>query len=323
MIEIGMPIIPHPIVAFPSAYSSMVQHQIMQQMATLTMLERQMEMGRFRLRQLQQVVPLQFQYISPNLIRETSQQPLTQTTVEKGQYQRLAEGGYLCLISGCGEKLKSRFSLKRHTKKHTGEKPHTCQFPGCNKKFPESSTLKRHSRIHTGEKPFCCRFPNCNKAFTDSTNVKRHEMTHTGEKPFPCPIAKCGRRFSRGSNLKQHMVSSHNISGNSPIVISAIRRVNLQRQKEMDERLKCAKDNTNNNTAPNVDSIASSQSDSRDQKNNGTGDANLTIVAFKKPILLSDGVPSPSSAFTAVSHCSGLKTSLLSATDSLRLSILE
>jgi len=92
-------------------------------------------------------------------------------------------------------------------------------------------------RIHTGEKPFNCRFAGCSKAFADATNVKRHEMTHTGEKPYPCPIEKCNRRFSRGSNLKQHMVSTHNISGNSPIVISSIRKANCHRQAETEERL--------------------------------------------------------------------------------------
>ena len=61
---------------------------------------------------------------------------------------------YQCTQPGCHETLKTRFSLKRHMKKHTGEKPHTCPYAGCMKSFPEASTLKRHVRIHTGEKPF-------------------------------------------------------------------------------------------------------------------------------------------------------------------------
>jgi len=280
----------------PSTYGNswnnlLVQQEIMQQMAALNVLERQMEMGRLRLKQLQQVVPAQPQPISPSLNRE-SEQHVLQTTVDKVQYQRLPDGGYLCLVPGCLEKLKSRFSLKRHTKKHTGEKSHTCQFPGCNKKFPESSTLKRHMRIHTGEKPFCCRFPNCNKAFADATNVKRHEMTHTGEKPFPCPIAKCSRRFSRGSNLKQHMVSSHNMSGNSQIVINAIRKVNVQRQKEMEERFK--------GETSKSETCYEEDIKTEDQKEITDDTTNSNNLNGNNSVLLSDQRPS---AFKLVSNC--------------------
>jgi len=278
----------------------LVQQEIMQQMAALNVLERQMEMGRLRLKQLQQVIPVQPQPISPSLTRE-SEQHVLKTTVDKVQYQRLPDGGYLCLVPGCLEKLKSRFSLKRHTKKHTGEKSHTCQFPGCNKKFPESSTLKRHMRIHTGEKPFCCRFPNCNKAFADATNVKRHEMTHTGEKPFPCPIAKCNRRFSRGSNLKQHMVSSHNMSGNSQVVISAIRKVNVQRQKEMEERFKgepSKSEPSSHDEDIKTEDKKKMKDDSDDNSNNPDS------VNGSKSVLLSEQSPS---AFKVVSN-RGLRT---------------
>jgi len=146
-------------------------------------------------------------------------------------------------------------------------------------------------RIHTGEKPFCCRFPNCNKAFADATNVKRHEMTHTGEKPFPCPIAKCSRRFSRGSNLKQHMVSSHNMSGNSQIVINAIRKVNVQRQKEMEERFK--------GETPKSETYYEEDIKTEDQKqitDDNTNSPNLNGNSG----LLSDQRPS---AFKLVSNC--------------------
>jgi len=247
------------------------------------MLERQMEIGRMQLRQLQQLLPFQSLPI-PSLIRENSEHFLE--TIDQVQYQRLPDGGYLCLIPGCLEKLRSRFSLKRHTKKHTGEKHHTCPFQGCNKKFPESSTLKRHMRIHTGEKPFNCRFANCNKAFADATNVKRHEMTHTGEKPYPCPIEKCNRRFSRGSNLKQHMVSTHNVSGNSPIVISSIRKTNCPRHVEVEE----VKDQEKSTSE-------SSQGNKVDQKANIHYESDSNDIVKKSP--LSEG---RASAFTVVAN---------------------
>ena len=76
----------------------------------------------------------------------------------------------------CGETLRTKFSLKRHLKKHvpaSGKRlPFVCPYQGCGKRFPESSTLKRHVRIHTGEKPYECRFKDCGKTFADATNVK-------------------------------------------------------------------------------------------------------------------------------------------------------
>jgi len=181
---------------------------------------------------------------SPTLSLQAGAQALTSLITPKvgtvgARRKRLIKGpnGYLCIQPGCGETLKTRFSLKRHMKKHTGEKPHGCPFPNCTKRFPESSTLKRHIRIHTGEKPFKCRYPGCPKAFADATNVKRHELTHTGEKPYKCPSETCDRSFSRGSSLKQHMIGIHKISAESPLLVSAVRRtIAIRKPKSFDDQ---------------------------------------------------------------------------------------
>jgi len=129
-----------------------------------------------------------------------------------GQYAAICPNGlYLCKFPNCGETFTTRFSLKRHIKKHTGERPQVCPFPNCDSRFAERSTLKRHIRIHTGEKPYLCRFPNCMKSFADRTNVKRHQMIHTGVKPFTCCITDCSRTFSRKSYLRRHMSSFHGL----------------------------------------------------------------------------------------------------------------
>jgi len=136
------------------------------------------------------------------------------------------EARYLCTPKGCGQLLKTRFSLNRHRKIHTGLKPYTCPVPGCGKSFPESNTLKRHNRVHTGEKPFRCRYPDCQKAFTDASNWRRHERTHIGEKPYKCPIQNCEKAFSRGVSLKKHMTKLHSFKAGSPIVLQAVWKSN-------------------------------------------------------------------------------------------------
>jgi len=53
---------------------------------------------------------------------------------------------YMCPELDCGALMSTRFSLKRHSKKHSGLRPFICQH--CDKTFAEKSTLKRHEKIH-------------------------------------------------------------------------------------------------------------------------------------------------------------------------------
>ena len=90
---------------------------------------------------------------------------------------------FLCTNPGCSDGFNTRFSLKRHLKIHSGEKPFPCHQ--CPKSFAEKSTLVRHLRIHTGEKPYGCTWAGCSRTFSDRTNVKRHEQQHEQQKDLP------------------------------------------------------------------------------------------------------------------------------------------
>lgn len=48
----------------------------------------------------------------------------------------------LCVQTCGSSNFASRFSLERHMKVHTGERPHKCQHPGCGMAFAEKSTLR-------------------------------------------------------------------------------------------------------------------------------------------------------------------------------------
>eukprot|EP00808_Paulinella_micropora_P024345 g5965.t1 len=89
---------------------------------------------------------------------------------------------FLCLWPGCGERFPTHYSLKRHFKRHSGDRPHACTVEGCNGRFAEKSTLQRHLQMHNGERPFRCKFPYCGRRYADRLTCQRHEENyHSGE----------------------------------------------------------------------------------------------------------------------------------------------
>ena len=129
---------------------------------------------------------------------------------------------FACTFPGCDRVMTSKFSLKRHLRRHSDNKAFPCTV--CKRKFSDSTALRRHKRIHTGEKPYRCRWHGCGKSFSDGSNVKRHEATHVkkGAQPFRCFAPDCVSRFSRRASLKLHLLTIHKYGRDDRIVYECL-----------------------------------------------------------------------------------------------------
>ncbi|ESN91041.1 hypothetical protein HELRODRAFT_125297, partial [Helobdella robusta] len=109
----------------------------------------------------------------------------------------------------CHKKLSSAYSLKQHTRKHTGDwlvdiyKCKKCLYAVKSKKLLEEHIKNRHNP----NKPRNHICDVCGKGFIVCNQLKRHLLMHTGQKDFRCPYCSYATYVSH--NLKKHCMNRH------------------------------------------------------------------------------------------------------------------
>ncbi|KXJ71626.1 hypothetical protein RP20_CCG020142 [Aedes albopictus] len=130
---------------------------------------------------------------------DTCGELVSQLSLEGHLNRHLGVTPFVCEIEGCGSRLYSKYSLKRHMHVHKNTtKYYDC--PDCGKRMSGTSVWIRHKKIHTEEPKHECNI--CGKKFRRKFALKLHSVVHTGAAQFPCEI--CGKRFNVKHNLGAH-----------------------------------------------------------------------------------------------------------------------
>lgn len=120
------------------------------------------------------------------------------------------EKPFKCDRNDCKKVYSSYNGLNRHIARiHDNSFNIKCFWPGCEKRFVDKNEVKKHYRRHTGEKTYECDWPECGRKFGEKATMKNHKRTHTGERPYVCDWPGCESSFALGGTLQTHKKLVH------------------------------------------------------------------------------------------------------------------
>ncbi|XP_071758728.2 zinc finger and BTB domain-containing protein 48 [Centroberyx gerrardi] len=104
----------------------------------------------------------------------------------------------------CDKAFRSKYYLKVHNRRHTGEKPFVCLK--CGKRyFRKENLLEHESRNCARVQTYSC--PTCSSTFNRKQELRLHVISHTGDMPNKC--SSCPDQFMHKRDLTIHMIKIH------------------------------------------------------------------------------------------------------------------